>query len=212
MLARLILEEKPWMKATKLPAAAQLDHLLDICVDVSKAKLNVYYEVGDQGIDDEWSNTTRQIEAKLRHCHHLAEKHGLRRLRVICEPSGGYQDKLLRTARRLGHLTAYVNGESVAKFRVVETNDDGKTDLKDPHIIKTLVRINKTLRHRQLPEEYQLMRTCGTLYDQAERAVVSVRGGLHRALLQLFCDYSFGKDFLYTTSGRALVDKYGANP
>jgi transposase len=56
------------------------------------------------------------------------------------------------------------------------------------------------------------MRTCGTLYDQAERAVVSVRGGLHRALLQLFCDYSFDKDFLYTISGRALVDRYGANP
>ena len=200
------------MKTTKLPAAAQLDHLLDICVDISKAKLNVYFEVGNQAHDDEWANTTRQIEAKLRQYQRLAEEHGLRGLRVICEPSGGYQDKLLRTARRLGHLTAYVNGEAVAKFRVVETNDDGKTDLKDPHIINTLARIGKTLRHRQLPVEYQLMRTCGTLYDQAERAVVSVRGGLHRALLPRFCDYSFGKDFLYTTSGRALVGKYGANP
>jgi len=169
------------MKATKLPATAQLDHLLDLCVDVSKAKLNVYFELGDQGFDDEWSNTTRQIEAKLRQCQRLAEEHGLRGLRVVCEPSGGYQDKLMRTARRHGHLTAYVNGESVAKFRVVETNDDGKTDLKDPHIIKTLARLGKTLRHRQLPEEYQLLRTCGILYDQAERAVVSVRGGLHRA-------------------------------
>jgi hypothetical protein len=44
----------------------------------------------------------------------------------------------MHTARRLGHLTAYVNGESVAKLRVVETNDDGKTDRKDPHIISTL--------------------------------------------------------------------------
>ena len=200
------------MKSTTLPAVAQLDSLLDLCVDVGKAKLNVYFELGGQAIDDEWSNTTRQIETKLRQYQQLAAEHGFRGLRVICEPSGGYQDKLLRTARRLGHLTAYVNGEAVAKFRVVETNDSGKTDLKDPHIIKTLARINKTLRHRQLPEEYQLLRTCGVLYDQAERAVVSVRGGLHRALLQIFCDYSFGKDFLYTISGRALVDKYGANP
>jgi transposase len=200
------------MKATQLPSIAQLDHVLDICVDVGKSKLNVYFEVGDRGIDDEWSNTTRQIEKKLREYHHLAKEHGLKTLRVICEPSGGYQDKLLRTARRLGHLTAYVNGEAVAKFRVVETNDDGKTDLKDPHIIKTLARLNKTLRHRELPDEYQLLRTCGVLYDQAERAVVSVRCGLHRSLLQLFCDYSFGKDFLYTTSGRALIGKYGGNP
>lgn len=133
------------MQSTTLPVVAQLDSLLDICVDVSKAKLNVYFELGGQGIDDEWSNTTRQIEAKLRQYQHLAEEHGLRGLRIICEPSGGYQDKLMRTARRLGYLTAYVNGESVAKFRVVETNDDGKTDIKDPHIIKTLARIGKTL-------------------------------------------------------------------
>lgn len=200
------------MKTTKLPAVAQLDSLLDICVDVSKAKLNVYYEIGDQAVDDEWSNTTRQIETRLRACQRLAAEHGLRGLRILCEPSGGYQDKLLRTARRLGHLTGYVNGEAVAKFRVVETNDSGKTDLKDPHIIHTLARIRKTLRHRQLPTEYQLLRTCGVLYDQAERGVVAARGGLHRALLGLFCDYSFAKDFLYTISGRALVDRYGANP
>ena len=161
--------EKPCMKTTKLPAVTQPDWVLDICVDVSKAKLNVYYEIGDDGVDDVWSNTTRQIEGKLGACHRLAEEHGLR---IICEPSGGYQDKLMRTARRLGHLTASVNAEAVAKFRVVETNDNGK----------------------------------------AELAVVSVRGGLHRSLLQLYADYSFGKDFLYTTSGRALVSKYSCNP
>ena len=200
------------MKCTKLPPVAQLDQVLDICVDVSKSKLNVYFELGDEAFDDEWANTTRQIERKLRHCQRLASQHGLKTLRVICEPSGGYQNKLLHTARRLGHLTAYVNGEAVAKFRVVETNDDGKTDLKDPHIIKTLARLHKTLRHRDLPEEYQLLRKCGVLYDQADRAIVGVRCRLHRALVELFCDYSFGKDFLYSTSGRALMDKYGCNP
>ena len=142
----------------------------------------------------------------------LASEHGVKTLRVICEPSGGFQNKLLHTARRLGHLTAYVNGEAVAKFRVVETNDSGKTDLKDPHIMHTLVQLNKTLRHRDLPEEYVLLRKCGTLYDEAERAVVMVRCKLHRALLELFCDYSFKKDFLYSTSGRALMDKYRCNP
>ena len=91
----------------------------------------------------------------------------------------------------------------MAKFRVVETNGDGKTDLKGPHIIKALARLDKTLRHRQLPQEYQLLRTAG---------VVPARVGLHQSLLQLYSDYSCGKDFLYTVSGRALVDKYGANP
>ena len=123
---------------------------------------------------------------KLREYRRLAREHSLKGLRVICEPSGGYQDKLLHTARRLGHLTAYVNGEAVAKFRVVETNDDGKTDLKDPHIIKTLAQLNKTLRHRDLPEEYLLLRKSGVLYDRADRATVAVRGRLHRALMGCF--------------------------
>ena len=200
------------MKSTKMPPKVQLDQLLDICVDVSKSKLNVYFELGDRAFDDEWPNTTREIEKKLRAYRRLASEHGLKSLRVICEPSGGYQDKLLQTARRLGHLTAYVNGEAVAKFRVVETNDDGKTDVKDPHIMKTLARLNKTLRHRDLPEEYQLLRKSGVLYDRTDRATVAVRGRLHRALLELFCDYSFKRDFLYSTSGRALMDKYGCNP
>ena len=196
------------MKSTKMTSAVQLDELLDICVDVSKSKLNVYFQIDDQAFDDEWPNTTRQIEKKLREYQRLATEHGLKTLRVICEPSGGYQNKLLHTARRLGHLTAYVSGEAVAKFRVVETNDNGKTDLKDPHIMHTLAQLNKTLRHRDLPEEYVLLRKCGTLYDQAERAVVTVRCKLHRTLIELFCDYSFKKDFLYSTSGRALMDKY----
>ena len=33
------------MKSTKLTPAVQLDQVLDICVDVSKSKLNVYFEL-----------------------------------------------------------------------------------------------------------------------------------------------------------------------
>ncbi len=200
------------MKTTKKTPVVQLDQVIDICVDVSKDKLNAYFELGDLAFDDELPNTTRQIEKKLREYARMAKEHGLETLRVVCEPSGGYQSKLLRTARRLGHLTAYVNGEAVAKFRVVETNDNGKTDLKDPHIIHTLASLNKVLRHRELTDEYLLLRKTGVLYDQADRAIVSVRCRLHRSLVELFCDYSFNNDFLYTTSGRALMDKYGCNP
>ena len=115
------------MKSTKLTPKVQLDQTLDICVDVSKSKLNVYFELGDQAFDDEWSNTIRQIEKQLCAGRRLATGHGFKALRVICEPSGGYQDKLLHTARRLGHLTSSVNREAVAKFRIVETNDGGKS-------------------------------------------------------------------------------------
>ena len=83
------------MKATQVGSTAQLDSLLDVCFDISKATLNVYYELGDQACDDVWPNTTRQIEKRLRHCVGLAQEQGLRGLRVVCEPSGGYEKKLL---------------------------------------------------------------------------------------------------------------------
>ena len=37
------------MKSTKLTPAVQLDQVLDICVDVSKSKLNVYPNVAEIG-------------------------------------------------------------------------------------------------------------------------------------------------------------------
>jgi len=60
--------------------------------------------------------------------HNSQEQRGpLRRLR----------GEVLHTARRLGHLTTYVNGEGVAKFRVGETSCNAKTDIEDPHIIRS---------------------------------------------------------------------------
>ena len=85
------------MKSTKMPPKVQLDQLLDICVDVSKSKLNVYFELGDRAFDDGWPNTTRQIEKKLRSYRRLASEHGLKSLRVICEPSGGYPHPMSST-------------------------------------------------------------------------------------------------------------------
>lgn len=44
------------MKFTKMTPAVQLDQVLDIRVDASKRKLNVYWELGDEAVDDEWSS------------------------------------------------------------------------------------------------------------------------------------------------------------
>ncbi len=53
---------------------------------------------------------------------------------------------------------------------------------------------------------------CGVVYERADRALMAVRGRLHRVLMELFCDFSSTKSFLYSTSGRALIDKYRCNP
>ncbi|MCS4197185.1 hypothetical protein [Salinibacter ruber] len=64
-----------------------------------------------------------------------ADQNGLDGLLVVCEPTGGQEERLPQTARRLGRetayvktayvktayvKTAYVNGEHVAKASVVD--------------------------------------------------------------------------------------------
>ena len=200
------------MKVTKIGCQINLNQVMDVCFDVSKEKLNSFFEMGNSEYDDEISNNTATIGKKLKQYHEMALKHGKNTLRVICEPTGQYDRKLLRTARRLGFLTAYVNAESVAKFRIVETNDNGKTDIKDPHIMRTLGKLGKTLKHRVLDDNYLSLRKLGQIYDDEEIAVVRIKGQLHNILLELFCDYSKKKDFLYSRSGIALTGKYKCNP
>jgi transposase len=152
------------------------------------------------------------IEKKLKEYRQIATEHGRKTLRIICEPTGQYQNKLFRTARKMGFLTCLVNTESVAKFRVIETNDTGKTDIKDPRVIRTLGQLEKTIRHRHLDNEYLVLRKLNRVYDDAERAIISLKGRINKLLVELFCDYSFQKDFLYGTSGMALIEKFHCNP
>ena len=173
------------MKVTKIGCQINLNQVMDVCFDVSKEKLNSFFEMGNSEYDDEISNNTATIGKKLKQYHEMALKGGKNTLRVICEPTGQYDRKLLRTARRLGFLTAYVNAESVAKFRIVETNDNGKTDIKDPHIMRTLGKLGKTLKNRVLDDNYLSLRKLGQIYDDEEIAVVRIKGQLHNILLEL---------------------------
>ncbi len=118
----------------------------------------------------------------------------------------------MRTARRLGFLTCYVNAESVAKFRVIESNDYNKTDQKDPRVISTLGKLNKVIGFRMIGEKYLMLRKLHKIYDECESAITSIRCRIHKLLVELFCDYSFKKDFLYTRSGMALVKVFRCSP
>ncbi len=97
-------------------------------------------------------------------------------------------------------------------MRAIETNDSGKTDLKDPHVIHTLASMGKTLICRHYEETYALLRQWHVLYEQTDVECVRAKCLLSTQLKVLFPDYDFQKDFLYTRSGTALVDLYGMNP
>jgi transposase len=200
------------MKITQTAEKIKVNIAMDVSVDVHKDTLNFFFETTGKEYADKCSNRTSVIQMKLASYHKIAQEHGMKSLRIICEPTGEYQNKLFRTARRMGFLTCFVNAESVAKFRVVETNDNGKTDTKDPRVIRTLGQLNKTIRHRILDRDYLTLRKLNKVLDEVDEMKKGIRCRISKLLVELFCDYSFEKDFLYGTSGRALLDKYGCNP
>ena len=199
------------MKVSAVAETVKMDHVVDVCVDVSKEKLNVMFRCAGNVYEDEFANRTPQIEKRLKQYAETVREHGFVGLRIICEPTGQYHNKLTRTARRLGFLSCYVNTESVSKLRVVETNDAGKTDLKDPFIIATLGKLGKTLRLRELPEDYATLRRLGKMYDETSVDLTRVRCRIEKLRVEVFCDYSFKKDFMYRGNGRAIADLYGCN-
>ena len=200
------------MKITRTAQKINLNNIVDVSVDVHKDTLCFFFEIDGKEFSDTCRNRTTVIAKRLLSYHDIAKEHGRKGLRVICEPTGQYQNKLMRTARRLGFLTNYVNAESVAKFRVVETNDSNKTDQKDPRVIGTLGKLNKVVKFRMIVEEYLLLRKLHKIYDECDVAIISHRCRISKLLLELFCDFSFKKDFLYSNTGLTLVEQYGCNP
>jgi transposase len=200
------------MKIQTIHSKIISDNKLVVAFDVGKDKLDAYCEYGQHCFNDSFANNTLKIEQKLITFSGIAESIGYDGLRIIAEPTGVYHLKLFRTARRLGHQTALVNPESVHKFKVVESNDSGKTDHKDPRVINLLAKYGKTLIDRNIRDEYLLLRQLNTMIIDEEKAYTATRCKIHRVLTELFCDYSFNNEYLYTNVGRIFMKKYHANP
>ena len=200
------------MKITRTAVKINLKKIVDLCVDVHKEILYFFFVIGGKEFSDQCRNHTKTIEKKLASYHKIALEHDRNSLRIICEPTGKYQNKLLQTARRLGFFTSYVNAEAVSKFRMIESNDQNKTDTKDPRVINTLGKLNKVITFRILDEPYLLLRKLHKMYQESEERSSSLRNMMSEILLDLYCDYSFKKDFLYSRSGQVLLKKYGCNP
>lgn len=191
------------------------DELL-LCFDVSKATLNLFSRYQANGrafrIEDEIANQTDAIEHVLARCEGIADEAGLSALRVLAEPTGGYEQKLLKTARRLGHKTALISPEHVAQLKKVESNDTGKTDHKDPRVMHLVARLGKAQRHRHLPETYRKLRRLTSYYDDEEVTCSAVRQRIHGLILALFPDYDKSAAFTFGSTGAALMEAYAFDP
>jgi transposase len=133
-------------------------------------------------------------------------------VRLVLEPTGVYDKLLINVARTLGFDVKLVNGEDVAKMRQVIFGDPGKTDKRDPTAIHGVATNGRLMIARDLPVVFRMLRGWGKLYQDAEDEMVAAKNRVHRALKLLFPDFEFSTDFLYGSSGAAIMQCYGWNP
>lgn len=203
---------------TQITREVNVDNLLVLCFDVSKDRLDGFAEHVDPSgqtvyeLVDQCPNRVRAIERKIGEFAGYARQVGLKGLHVVCEPTGGHERKLLRAARRLGHTTAYVNSEFVAKASVIESGDPGKTDRMDARVISMIAKIDKTQEDRVLVGEYLLLRELGKIYHAENKLLVQAKNRIHDLLKELFCDYGKSKEFTFLRTGQAMMECYHWNP
>lgn len=203
------------MKISKRIQKVKFNNELIVGFDIDQKTIDLYCEYGEvivHCIEDVFFNQTAIIEQKLTELLCLAEKTGFSNIHVVCEPTGGYEKKLIHTAKRLKCSVSYVNPESVKKFEVVESNDDGKYDKKDARVIFLLAKNNKILQIRSLSGEYLLLRQMDAIYDSDSKMLSALKSQLHFALVNLFPDFPFNNEFLYDKTGRAFMKRFNGNP
>jgi transposase len=200
------------MKRTPLVART---HQINICCDVGMDQIHlVVPPLGGEAFGHSLAidNRSDPIRAELERIRQFATDEEVSRLQVVVEPTGIYHHLLTRIARELGFRTALVNAEHVVKMRTVIFGDDGKTDERDPRAIAAVADQGRVIVDRVLPEAFQLLRGWASLYQIAEDAIIEAKGRVHRALKYLFPDFDFSTDFLYSASGRAVMECYGFDP
>jgi transposase len=210
------------MRITRKIAKVDTTNKLTVAFDVAMKTLEYYSELRGklsgtscrevESIRGNLPNTTAAVSAGLKKLAKFAQKRAFSGLHIVCEPTGVYGNNLMRTARRLGHTTAWVSGESVHKARVLENNDGSKDDIKDPRVIYMLATMGKELIYRELPPLYRQLRELNRMFDAADERRTQMKCELHHLLVRLFCDYPMSKDFLYCHGGAILIEEYRCNP
>lgn len=188
------------------------NNILILACDVGRDGISLYTETPVGKIERIFDNRINAIEKELRQFDLFVSAGKYAAVSVVAESTGVYHDALFRIARKLDMYTAWVSPEAVAKMRVIETNDTGKTDIKDPKVIFTLAKIGKTLRHRIFEEPYSLLREWNTIYDAADQAVVRSKCAIHALIRMTFPAFGMKKDFIFGQSGRTLMAAYRFNP
>jgi transposase len=204
------------MKITVYEDELKLENKLCVAVDVGKSSLDCYApfkkDLFQMVVTDKLENRSNAVRGGLKKFQELAAEHGLDGVSVVCEPTGGCERTLLRVAHELGIDTAYVNGESVSKLRVVRQNDTGKSDELDPVVIHLAATQGKRLQVRHLSAGYAKLRELNVVYDQVCNEASMLKNCIHDALYRIFPDLRLECRQLFSSCGAALVKAFGGDP
>jgi hypothetical protein len=185
---------------------------LNVAVDVSMDELHFRYDLVQRVIEKEIANRTVEINLMLTTVWANAKQSGFNDVHLVVESTSVYHKLLLRLANKMRMKTSLVDTRSVKAIRKVIFGDSGKTDKKDPVAILELADRNHVMKHRVLPEIFQLGRQYNVVYDTAERDMIRSKCRIHKCLKVLFPDLDFSKGYEYSNSGRAIMKAYGFDP
>lgn len=203
------------MKITYKIDKIKKNNWLNIAFDISKDDLYMYTETGKETISciaDSFANKTDIILEKLEFINQVAQRANYNGIHIICEPSGGYESKLMSLSVKQGHAASYVSGEASSKFKMVEDNSDEKSDPRDARVIFKLARYAKFLKYRQLDQHYCQLRHYNRMHEQEQELKSYARSQMHHELKVLFSEQDWKETFWYGVSGRAVLKLYQANP
>lgn len=192
-----------------------LNYLI-VAYDISKHKHN-YFTSFYSGLEKRESegvilNKTNALQMHFNELQVLAKNEGFHGVRVICEPTGGYEKRLLRKARENGFFTQYVNGEATNKAKVIESNDSGKNDEKDARVIHMLASMDRTLSCTERDDEYGQLKFYNAKYESLSVEGARKKCKISHLIEELFPDLRLKPQQVYSKLVGCIIEEYGLNP
>jgi len=184
--------------------------------DISKFKHNYYSRFKSEGLINEIEGVVGSSRKELnRHFTNLREqatKYGFSIIQVACEPTGGYEKTFLSLARVHGFEVKYVSGEATSKYKVIESNDSGKNDIKDARIIYNLANQGKTLVCRELKGVYGNLSQLNRNYERVSLEKAVAKNKFSSMVDEFFPDIGIKSKKFYSKTFACIVQEFKLNP
>jgi len=204
------------MKTNLKTKKINLEKALLFGCDIGKSEIDAYFRNETDSLfiahSDRFRNTNSLILSKLQEYERIAVSKGYERICILCEPSGGYEKRLMRAARWRGNLAFYVSSEATAAMRTVESNDSEKSDEKDPRIIHLLGSMDKVLEFRELDDSRSMLRELNGIYENESLKASELKNEISSLLERLFPDLDTARGFIYGKTGAVLALNFKLSP